>query len=88
MIGLSGCARSDGPVTDRCVAPEGATASPRSIADVVTLLNALPSPVTLPCFLETLAPAEDPRHAQRNQRPAGGRRAQIEQSFPSNLSFF
>jgi hypothetical protein len=39
----------------RCAAPAGTSASPHSIADVVTLLNMLPKPVTMPCFLETLA---------------------------------
>jgi hypothetical protein len=39
----------------RCVAPEGAPTSPQSIADVLALVNALPSPVTLPCFLQALA---------------------------------
>lgn len=38
----------------RCVAPEGAPTSPQTIAEVVTLVNALPSPVTLPCFLQAL----------------------------------
>lgn len=39
----------------RCVTPAGAPSSPRSIAEVVDLLNALPKPVTLPCFLDSLA---------------------------------
>ena len=38
-----------------CVAPAGVNNAPRSIAETVTLLNALPMPVTLPCFLESLA---------------------------------
>ena len=41
--------------TPRCVAPEGAPTSPQTIAEVLTLVNALPSPVTLPCFLQALA---------------------------------
>jgi hypothetical protein len=59
---LAGCgqqqpsARSDaGAPSSRCVAPAGTTGAPQSIADVVSLLNALPKPVTLPCFVETLA---------------------------------
>src|SRR4051794_26926429 len=40
---------------DRCVAPAGTTSSPQTIADVVELLNAMPKPVSLPCFLSTLA---------------------------------
>jgi hypothetical protein len=39
----------------RCVAPEGAPTSPQTVADVLALINALPSPVTLPCFLQALA---------------------------------
>ncbi|HEX6240870.1 MAG TPA: hypothetical protein VFZ61_08250, partial [Polyangiales bacterium] len=38
----------------RCRAPEGISPAPRTVADVVELLNALPRPVSLPCFLETL----------------------------------
>lgn len=56
----SGCmndgARKAGPgATTRCVAPEGAPTSPQTIADVITLVDALPSPVTLPCFVQALA---------------------------------
>src|SRR5690554_6665990 len=41
------------PAVRRCVAPEG-LGSPRSIAQTVELLNALPDPVDLPCILESL----------------------------------
>jgi hypothetical protein len=53
----SGSQNGDAGVTEppRCVAPEGAPTSPQTIADVVALVNALPSPVTLPCFLQALA---------------------------------
>jgi hypothetical protein len=37
-----------------CVAPAGVDNDPQSIAAVVTLLNALPKPVTLVCYLEAL----------------------------------
>jgi hypothetical protein len=37
-----------------CVAPAGTRAAPRGVEDVVNLLNALPKPVSLPCFLDTL----------------------------------
>jgi hypothetical protein len=48
---------ADAGVTERprCVAPEGAPTSPQTVADVLALINALPSPVTLPCFLQALA---------------------------------
>ena len=42
------------PDTRRCIPPEGVDAAPRTIADAVTLLNALPAPVDIPCFLESL----------------------------------
>ena len=41
--------------TPGCRAPSGVSTSPRTINDVVTLINALPKPLTLPCFLESLA---------------------------------
>lgn len=43
------------PRDPRCVAPEGVSTAPQSIAEVVTLLNALPKPVTVPCFVASLA---------------------------------
>ena len=61
MITLAACGSREAPAADsgvatsHCVAPEGTTPAPRTIEDVVTLLNALPMPVTLPCFIETLA---------------------------------
>ncbi len=59
--GASGCgSHPASPLPDagppaRCVAPDGAPTAPQTIADVVTLINALPSPVTIPCFLQALA---------------------------------
>ncbi|AKF10359.1 hypothetical protein [Sandaracinus amylolyticus] len=47
-------ASRDASTSTRCVAPEGVSASPRTIDEVVALINALPSPVTIPCFLEAL----------------------------------
>ncbi|WP_236518779.1 hypothetical protein [Sandaracinus amylolyticus] len=46
--------QSDGSTSRRCTPPEGVSGSPRTIDEVVTLINALPSPVTIPCFLEAL----------------------------------
>jgi hypothetical protein len=37
-----------------CTAPEGVSNDPRSMEDVITLVNALPMPVTLKCYLEAL----------------------------------
>jgi hypothetical protein len=59
---MAACANSPpAPLADaavpveHCVAPAGTSASPHSIADAVNLLNALPKPVSLPCFIESLA---------------------------------
>jgi hypothetical protein len=56
----SGCAGS--PEVDssaepvsRCSVPAGTSNAPHSIAEVTQLLNTLPRPVTLECFLESLA---------------------------------
>lgn len=43
------------PVPDHCLPPPGYSRSPRSIAEVVALVNAMPKPLTLACFVETLA---------------------------------
>jgi hypothetical protein len=37
-----------------CVAPSGVSGAPRSIPEAVALMNALPKPTTLACFLESL----------------------------------
>lgn len=37
-----------------CVLPAGVSGSPVSVEDVVAILNALPKPVSLPCFIESL----------------------------------
>ncbi len=41
--------------TPGCRAPGGVSDSPRTIGETVTLINALPKPLRLPCFLESLA---------------------------------
>ena len=41
--------------TTGCRAPSSVSNAPQSIAETVTLINALPKPLTLPCFLESLA---------------------------------
>ncbi|MCH9685175.1 MAG: hypothetical protein K0V04_27305 [Deltaproteobacteria bacterium] len=42
------------PDLRRCVPPPTIDASPESIAEAVALLNALPPPVTVACFIESL----------------------------------
>ena len=45
-----------GPTPDpACVAPAGVSNAPGTIAEALTLINALPKPLSLPCFLESLA---------------------------------
>jgi hypothetical protein len=39
---------------ERCAPAPGTTGSPSSIAETVDLVNGLPKPVSLPCFLEAL----------------------------------
>jgi hypothetical protein len=47
--------RPDRPATPRlCLPPPGVSARPRSIAETVALVNALPRPVTVACLLEAL----------------------------------
>ena len=65
------------PWAATCVAPAGTTAAPQSIADVVGVLNAMPKPVSLACFLATL-PRPLELHATRSvtsAQPAVGRRS-------------
>jgi hypothetical protein len=54
---LAGCAPADegAPPPPRCLPPDGAPRSPASIAEAIDLANALPKPLSLPCFLESLA---------------------------------
>ncbi|HWB73620.1 MAG TPA: hypothetical protein VG755_01670 [Nannocystaceae bacterium] len=61
-LAMMACAHPDDEAADdddawdvprRCIAPAG-LGRPATIDDVVTLMNALPMPVTLPCFLEAL----------------------------------
>lgn len=64
-LGLGGCGASDpstGPSEPAervhnplCVAPAGVSNAPQSIAETLRLLDALPKPLTIPCFLESLA---------------------------------
>jgi hypothetical protein len=44
----------EAPAVPRCRPPAGVSGSPRTIDQVVALVNALPAPVTLPCLIESL----------------------------------
>ena len=55
VAGTAGASNVPRPPTPGCRAPAGVSSSPQSIAETVTLINSLPKPLTLPCFLESLA---------------------------------
>jgi len=38
-----------------CIAPSAVSNPPRTVDEAITLINALPKPLTLPCFLQALA---------------------------------
>lgn len=79
LAACAGDGAHDGVVTGTsaiCAAPAGMSAA-RSISETVVLLNAMPKPVTLPCFLETLPRPLDV-HATMSvfsAQPASGRRS-------------
>lgn len=43
-----------GSTTKACAPPAGISGSPKTIEEAVSLINALPKPVTVPCFIESL----------------------------------
>jgi hypothetical protein len=54
--GAAGHAGDSSPAPRSSACAEPVTPStPRSVADVIAMLNAMPKPVTLPCFVESLA---------------------------------
>ena len=61
LLGTLGCSdpTSNAPAerspAPGCRAPAGVSNSPHTIAQTLTLINALPKPLSLPCFLESLA---------------------------------
>lgn len=64
-----------------CAPPAGVSGSPTSVEDVVTLLNALPKPVSLPCFIESL---DRPLRAYASQSSASAQPS----TGPNNPRFF
>ena len=62
LLGLSGCEPTPSTTGDmfgdldlrRCQPGPGASGSPQSIAEAITLANSLPQPATAACFLEAL----------------------------------
>jgi hypothetical protein len=79
---LVACGAPDDPEEDAdanpaCRAPSGVSSRPESVEQTVALANALPKPLTLPCFVEAL---EKPLqlHASRSvisAQPASGSRS-------------
>lgn len=53
-IAVSNSTAARSQSSTKCAAPEGVSGRPATIEDVVTLVNALPKPVTVSCFLESL----------------------------------
>jgi hypothetical protein len=51
---VGGAAGGPAPGATICRPPAGVSGSPRTIEDAVTLLNALPKPTSIGCFLESL----------------------------------
>lgn len=88
-VGLVGCSEpassapnspsspSSRSPTPGCRAPAGVSNSPRTIDETVTLINALPKPLSLPCFLESLArPLEiEATYSFLSLQPAQGARS-------------
>jgi hypothetical protein len=51
----TGPAIEDEPIDPRCIAPAGAPTAPSTVAEVSALLNALPKPVSVACFVDALS---------------------------------
>ena len=47
-------AKATSPAALRCLPGLGASGSPRNIEEMVALINSLPMPVSIPCFVESL----------------------------------
>lgn len=77
LIACSDGSRDAALVAERCAPAAGTTGSPSSIAETVDLINGLPKPVSLVCFIEAL---ERPLRLVATQsffseQPAVGRRS-------------
>jgi len=73
--GASAAGRDD--AESACAVPVAVAMTPRSIADVVAMLNGMPKPVTLACFIESLAPplALYATQSVLSAQPANGKRS-------------
>ena len=57
MISLNACdlfSQNTSSAGSSCRAGKGATGNPKTIEEVVELVNSLPKPLSIPCFLESL----------------------------------
>lgn len=73
----AGSKSTSGQSVAKCSTPQGVSGRPATIEDVVTLINSLPQPVTVSCFLESL---ERPlnvtlTNSQMSAQPAVGSRS-------------
>lgn len=64
-------------LTKTCAPPPGMSGSPKTIEDVVILINSLPKPVTVPCFIESLDRPLDVSltYSESSAQPASGARS-------------
>lgn len=60
-----------------CAPPDGVSGSPKTIEEVVTLINSLPKPVTVPCFIESLDRPLNVSltYSESSAQPSGGARS-------------
>jgi hypothetical protein len=76
------------PAPARCAAPAGISGSPTTIGEAVALMNALPRPTTLACFIQSLTRPLDVyfTRSQLSAQPADGEASP--RSFIVNGSLF
>jgi hypothetical protein len=85
--GPSGDGNDAAATERRCLAPPGVSGAPGSIAAAVRLANALPHPLSLPCFLESLDRPLDAHAATSiiSLQPSAGERSPRIFLFSGNL---
>lgn len=54
FVSIAGCVAEDPDDVVRCVPGAGATGSPRTITEAVSLMDSLPKPTSVACFVESL----------------------------------
>lgn len=86
-----GCAADEAPPVERCAPGPGATGSPRTMAEAVALMDSLPKPTSVECFIESLDRPlyAEATHSIVSAQPAAGRRSPRVFTFhgPLILSF-